>query len=151
MKFETGKERPDVSRVPFPEHFFQVTVCKKSTIIFFVNQPIVQLWRGASTGCFSPLHSARPLGRLWMASEWLFLPRMLQGPGEQRAKGAKARIWACLMLIRALHVDVTCHMTTLLCEWLIESIGKCFVFYLYPHLNIRSNKSAYIAGICFRI
>ena len=39
----------------------------------------------------------------------------------------------------------------LLCEWPIESIGKCFVFYLYPHLNIRSNKSAYIAGICFRI
>ena len=40
---------------------------------------------------------------------------------------------------------------TLLCEWPIESIGKCFVFYLYPHLNIKSNKSAYIAGICFRM
>ena len=41
--------------------------------------------------------------------------------------------------------------TALLCEWSIESIGKCFVFYLYPHLNIKSNKSAYIAGICFRM
>ena len=40
---------------------------------------------------------------------------------------------------------------TLLCEWPIEFIGKCFVFYLYLHLNIRSNKSAYIAGICFRM
>ena len=36
---------------------------------------------------------------------------------------------------------------TLLCEWPIESIGKCFFF--VPALNL--NKSAYIAGICFRM
>ena len=37
----------------------------------------------------------------------------------------------------------------LLCEWPIESISKCF--FLCPHLNIKSNKSAYIEGICFRM
>ena len=44
-----------------------------------------------------------------------------------------------------------CLKSTLLCEWPRESIGKCFSFFFYPHLNIKSNKSAYIAGICFRM
>ena len=39
----------------------------------------------------------------------------------------------------------------LLCEWPIESIGKCLGVFFHPHLHIKSNKSAYIEGICFRM
>ena len=38
----------------------------------------------------------------------------------------------------------------LLCEVPINSIDKSF-FFFHPHLHIKSNKSAYIAGICFRM
>ena len=40
---------------------------------------------------------------------------------------------------------------TRLCEWSIESVEKCFVVFFHPHLHIKSNKSSYIAGICFRM
>ena len=33
---------------------------------------------------------------------------------------------------------------TLLCEVTINSICKCFVVFLYPHLHIKSKTSAYI-------
>ena len=35
-------------------------------------------------------------------------------------------------------------MCTLLCEVTINSICKCFVVFLYPHLRIKSKTSAYI-------
>ena len=51
-------------------------------------------------------------------------------------------------MAKVFHIFEQKFFPTLLCEWLIESLGKCF--FLYPHLNIRSYKRAYIAGICFR-
>ena len=49
-----------------------------------------------------------------------------------------------IMLIRHLMIN-----STLLYEWLIESIGKCFVFFPYA-LAIKSKKMPN-AGICFRM
>jgi hypothetical protein len=40
-------------------------------------------------------------------------------------------------------------LPTLLCEVPIISIDKSVFF--HPHLHIKSNKSAYIAGICLRM
>ena len=101
MIFENGKEsanfpRPDISRVPFPEHFFQVTVCTKSMLKFFCHSAHSATvawslnWLFLSTSLFSASRSSVGGLRVTLPFEDAARPWGAEGPRGLRHEYGRA-------------------------------------------------------------